>query len=194
MKNNRSLVGIGTLLALSSSLCCIVPVLTIVGGIGGLASSFSWVEPLRPYLILATVFILGLAFYRAYKLQKQDACGCAPEKKKFMESKKFLWTITIVSILLISFPYYSHIFLPKSKQNQAHSQENIRKKTFRINGMTCEACEKHVNHAFLSQDGVLKVHTNYKKGLAFVSFDITKVSVKKLALTSEKITGYEVSP
>lgn len=194
MKNNKSLVGIGTLLALSSSLCCIVPVLTIVGGIGGLASSFSWVEPLRPYLIAATVLILGFAFYRAYKPQKQDECGCAPEKKKFMESKKFLWGITIVSALLISFPYYSHIFLPSTKQNLSYAPENVRKKTFSIHGMTCEACEKHVNHSFLSQDGVLKVNSNYKKGLACVTFDVTKVSVKKLALTSEKITGYPVSP
>ncbi|MGV3629891.1 MAG: mercuric transport protein MerTP [Bacteroidota bacterium] len=194
MKNNRSLIGIGTLLAFTSSLCCILPILTILGGVGGLASSFSWVEPLRPYLIGATGLILGFAFYRAYKPQKQDECGCTPEKKKFMETKKFLWGITILSALLISFPYYSHIFLPENKQNSSYAPENVREKTFHILGMTCEACENHVNHSFQSQDGVIKVSSDYAKGKAFVTYDLTKVSIKKLALVSEKICGYKVRP
>lgn len=74
-KNNRLLLGSGLLLALTSSLCCIVPVLAIVGGAGGAVSAFSWAAPLRPYLLAATVLTLGVAFYQAYKPQRKDECG-----------------------------------------------------------------------------------------------------------------------
>jgi len=36
--------------------------LAAISGAVGLASAFSWVEPLRPYLILVTFFVLGFAW------------------------------------------------------------------------------------------------------------------------------------
>ena len=45
-------------------MCCITPLLAIVGGLGGVASTFSWPEPLRPYLIALTVGVLGFAWYQ----------------------------------------------------------------------------------------------------------------------------------
>ena len=45
---SKSLAGTGLLAALAASLCCITPLLVIVGGLGGVASTFSWLEPLRP--------------------------------------------------------------------------------------------------------------------------------------------------
>jgi len=41
--------------ALLASLCCITPVLAIFGGLSGIASTFSFLEPLRPYFIVFTV-------------------------------------------------------------------------------------------------------------------------------------------
>lgn len=53
-KNNR-LVGAGVLSAVAASLCCITPVLALISGASGVASTFSWMEPARPYLIGITV-------------------------------------------------------------------------------------------------------------------------------------------
>ncbi|HEY1054273.1 MAG TPA: heavy metal transporter, partial [Emticicia sp.] len=50
IKNNKGWIA-GILTAFATSLCCITPVLALLGGASGLASSFSWIEPFRPYLI-----------------------------------------------------------------------------------------------------------------------------------------------
>jgi mercuric ion transport protein len=195
-KPNKALIGTGILLAITSSLCCIMPVLAIIGGIGGVASSLSWVEPLRPYLIVATVLILGFAFYQAYKPKKADDCGCAVEEKKgFMASKKFLWIITIASVLLMSFPYYSGIFFSKpEKKISAVDTNNLQVSMIHIEGMNCKACEEHVNNALLKQEGVVEATSDYEKGLAQVKYDKTKTSVEELASATEKETGYKVKP
>ncbi len=85
--NNTKLLGSGIILALASSLCCIGPLLALFGAAGGALSMFSWIEPLRPYLMLVTALVLGLAFYRVYKPVKKDDCGC-DTKKRPMQSQR----------------------------------------------------------------------------------------------------------
>ncbi|MEK7254190.1 MAG: heavy metal transporter, partial [Bacteroidota bacterium] len=41
--------GAGALAAVAASLCCITPVLALLAGTSGLASTFSWLEPARPW-------------------------------------------------------------------------------------------------------------------------------------------------
>jgi len=89
--SNKAWLGAGIFAAIAASLCCITPLLAILGGIGGVASAFSWLEPLRPYLIGLTVIALGTAFYQAYKPSKADIdCDCEDEqtgKKKVLLTK-----------------------------------------------------------------------------------------------------------
>jgi mercuric ion transport protein len=61
---SKSLFGAGLLAALAASLCCITPLLAIVGGLGSAASTFAWLEPYRLYLVALTVAVLGFAWYR----------------------------------------------------------------------------------------------------------------------------------
>lgn len=192
-KNNRLLLGSGLLLAFTSSLCCIVPILAIIGGAGGAVSAFSWAAPLRPYLLGATVLILGIAFYQAYKPRKADECGCE-EKKNFMQSKAVLWTIAALSLLLSAFPYYSVFFQPKLSQQQVvvSSSSSTRQATLHIRGMSCEACEGHVNNALLQAPGVQEARTSYAKGITIVKFDSTQTSIQQLAAKVEAETGYKV--
>jgi len=68
--SEKKWIGAGMLAAIAASLCCITPVLAVLVGLGGIASTFSWLDPLRPYLIGFTVIILGYAFYAAYKPKK----------------------------------------------------------------------------------------------------------------------------
>ena len=51
MKRDNKLIGTGLLTAIAASLCCITPVLTLIAGTSGLASTFYWLEPFRPYFI-----------------------------------------------------------------------------------------------------------------------------------------------
>jgi copper chaperone CopZ len=199
---DKLLSGGGIITALLASLCCITPVLAVLGGLGGMATTFSFLEPLRPYLIGLTVIVLGYAFYKAYKPKKNDDIECACEaddlppgksgKPKFINSKKFLWTITAVSTLLITFPYYSKALFPSGKENVVIVQfNNIVKVKLEIEGMTCTGCEESVNYTLKSENGVISATSSYKTGIAYVEYDKTKVYPEQLKNAVEEKVGYK---
>ena len=74
MKTDKKLIGAGLLTAFAASLCCITPVLALVAGTSGLASSFSWLEPARPYFIGLTILVLGFAWNQMLKPKKEIDC------------------------------------------------------------------------------------------------------------------------
>ncbi|GAA4281910.1 hypothetical protein GCM10022260_23330 [Gaetbulibacter aestuarii] len=194
MKSENKLAGLGLLTAISASLCCITPVLALLAGTSGLASTFSWLDPLRPYLIGLTVLVLGFAWYQKLKPKKEIDCDCeTDEKPKFIQSKKFLAIVTGFAIVMLAFPYYAQIFYPKAeKQIIVIDKANIHTVEFQIKGMTCASCEEHVNHEVKKLDGILKSTASYENGNAIVEFDISKT---KIAEIEEAIngTGYSVT-
>ena|SRR3972149_7440679 len=196
---DKLLSGGGIITALLASLCCITPVLAVLGGLGGIATTFSFLEPLRPHLIGLTVIVLGYAFYKAYKPKKNTDIDCACEgetngkKVSFINSKKFLWIITAISALLITFPYYSKVLFPAAKENVVIVQsDNIVKAEIHIEGMTCTSCENYVDFALKSEAGVIKESSSYKTGIAKVEFDKTKVTEDQLKKAIEEKVGYKV--
>lgn len=111
-KSNKAALS-GVVAATAASLCCIAPVLALVAGTSGMATTFSWMEPFRPYLIALTVLVLGVAWYQKlrYRKEAESDCGCAEdEKPKFLQSKKFLLIVTLSAGLMLAFPTYSEIF------------------------------------------------------------------------------------
>lgn len=189
--NNKVLLGSGLLLAVTSSLCCIVPVLAMVGSAGGMVSAFGRAAPLRPYLLVATGLLLGFSFYRAYRPQQKDDCGCE-EKKSVLQSKAFLWVVAVVSVLLSTFPYYAGAFEPKVASPVMANTPDVQQAVIHIRGMGCADCEGLVNRALLQRKGVQDVHTSYAKGEAVVHFDPTQISLEELGAAVEKETGYQV--
>jgi len=150
---NNSLIGAGVLAAIASSLCCIVPVVAAVASISGIAASFSWLEPARPFLIGFTVLVLGFAWYQHMKNKKaQIDCDCEPDgprggddKPSFFQSTKFMGIITVFAGLMLAFPYYSGAFFPALENGtNMVSQENIAEAKLEIEGMTCESCTSHI--------------------------------------------------
>ena len=71
MVTDGKLIGTGLLTAIAASLCCITPVLALIAGTSGLASTFSWLEPFRPYFIGLTILVLAFAWYQKLKPQKK---------------------------------------------------------------------------------------------------------------------------
>ena len=193
--NSKVLLGSGVLLALTSSLCCIMPLLAIIGGASSAMAAFSWVAPLRPYLLGATALVLGFAFYRVYKPLAKDKCGCE-EKKSVLQSKFFLWMIAVVAVLLSAFPYYANCFENYTSRQQVvvNDTSRVQQALLHIRGMSCEACEVHVNNALLKKKGVQQVNTFYAKGVSIVKFDSTQVSLQQLTSALETETGYKVIP
>lgn len=194
MKTGNKLIGAGFLSAIAASLCCITPVLALIAGTSGLASTFSWLEPLRPYFIGYTILVLGFAWRHKFKLKKQIECNCDTEEKtKFIQSKMFLGIVTVFAIFMLAFPYYSNIFYPKAEmQIIMVDKSNIQKVEFTIKGMTCASCEEHVNHDINKLKGILSSSTSYKNGNAIVKFDRSKTNISEIEKTINS-TGYSVT-
>lgn len=195
-KSSTKAAKAGLLVAFTASLCCITPVLALISGVGGVASTFSWMEPLRPFMIALTVGVLGFAWYQKLKPRKAEeiACDCeTDEKEPFIQSKLFLGIVTVVGIILLAFPSYSHIFYPdNSKKNTAGIEvSNIQQVNFEIKGMTCTGCEEHVKHAVNEVEGVTSVTASFKDGKASVQFDKQKVT-KEVIIEAINETGYTV--
>jgi len=194
MKSENKLIGAGLLTAIMASLCCITPVLALIAGTSGIASTFSWIEPFRPYLIGLTVLVLCFAWYQKLKIKKEIDCECeTDEKPKFMQSKTFLGIVTAFSIIMLAFPYYSRIFYPNTeKQIIVVDKSDIKTTEFKINGMTCAGCEEHVNHEVNKLNGIVNSKASYENGNAIIEFDRTKSDEKEIE-KAINLTGYKVT-
>ena len=194
MKNSKQSKGAlftGVISAIAASSCCIPPVIAAVAGISGGASSLAWIEPLRPYLIVFAVLAIGYAWYTHLKPKTQDDCGCEVEKPKFYQKRGFLVGITIFAIISMSFPYYAHIFYKDNttKNVLIVDQSNVKKVEVKIEGMTCDACQSHVNQTLFELPGVMNAETSYDNGNAIVEFDESKTTIADIEKAVNS-TGY----
>jgi len=206
-KASKGLLGTGVITAIAASLCCITPVLALISGASGIASSFSWMEPFRPYLIGITVLVLGFAWYQKLKPRKADEIQCACEtddlpageagKPSFWQSRKFLLIVTVFAVLMMAFPYYSPIFYPDNKKEVVYvNTSNIVTMDMDIKGMTCPACDSHVSHAAYEVDGVLDAKADHHTGKAVVKYDKSKTTadaiIQSIDATSYKVVKHEI--
>jgi mercuric ion transport protein len=174
----------------SASLCCIVPILSVIGGTGSLVSTVSWLEPIRPFFIGGTVLLLAFAWYGAFKANKKDACGCEPNKS-FFQSRKFLGVITALSLLLLSFPSYSKFLIQDPTVARVDDQEKTTTITLGVNGMTCASCEHHIESEVIKLPGVSSVKASYENKSAVVEYNSQKVDAAKIIAAIDE-TGYTV--
>lgn len=185
-------MGAGLFAAFIASLCCVTPVLAFLAGIGGVASTFSWVEPFRPYLIGLTVLLLGFAWYQKLRPQWDPECTCE-EDLSFWQTKGFLGIVTVLAALLLAFPYYSDAFFPKQDKQVVYVQESqVQTITWDIKGMTCTGCEATVENAASGVDGVLEVDASYDTGQATIKYDRSKTNQETIKAAIDK-TGFTVN-
>lgn len=185
--------GISIATALGSSLCCIIPVISIVAGTSSLATSLLWLQPYRPYFISGAVLTLGFAWYRILFSKKDETCHCEPtQKTSFFRSKTFLGITTVVSVLLITFPSYSHLFI---NNNQAVFAEypGSKKVVILVSGMTCTGCEMLVEEELSKLDGIIKVEASHTDKNATVQFDDSKVDLDNIIEAINR-THYKATP
>lgn len=185
-------MGAGLLAAFVASLCCITPVAAVMAGIGGVGSTFAWVEPFRPWLIGITALILGFAWYQKLKPQWDPECACKVSPS-FWQSKSFLGIVTVLTAGLLAFPHYSGAFLPNKEQsNIVYVQEShVQTITMDIEGMTCAGCEASVEYAANSVEGVLEADASYDTGKATIKYDQSKATQDTIIAAINK-TGFTV--
>ena len=195
MKNNKKLIGTSVLAAITASICCITPVLALIAGTSGIASTFSWIEPFRPFLIGFTILVLAIAWYQQLRPQTKAELECAcdeDEKTSFWQSKKFLGIVTVFAAIMLAFPYYSSIFYPENESNTSFAMSNnLKEITVDVKGMTCSGCEQHIEHAVGQLEGVNSVKASYDSGTATIHFAYSVVSDERIVDAINE-TGYQV--
>lgn len=191
---SKSLAGASFLSAFAASLCCITPILAVISGATGLAASFAWLDTFRPFLIILTCMILAWAWYRALKpLTKAEIeCAC-DENPSFVQSKKFLGIVTLLSALLLVFPNYAKIIVPTpvAKEIILVSADEVQFFTWSIKGMTCDGCEIAVENEVNKLPGILAVDAIYAESAVNVKFDKTKTTPESIKKAISK-TGYQI--
>lgn len=194
MVRNKS-ASLGLLSSLAASLCCITPLVAALGGVSGVASTFSWIEPARPYLIGSSVLLLGLAWFQRLRPVKRDDCGCEVSKKQsILQSNGFLAVVTVLAVLLMTFPSYAHVFYAKKKPVEAVATTptaSLKEVEFAVKGMGCASCEPEVESAVGKLAGIQNVKASAVKKNTVVQFDPTKTTIEDIrnAINS---TGYTV--
>ena len=193
-KKERGAIYTGIIAALAASSCCIPPVISAVAGVAGISSTLSWMEPLRPYLIILTVFAIGYTWYPKLRPVKEDDCGCSVKKAKWYQSTTFLIGMTLFATLSLSFPYYSSIFFKATTEEviKVGKHESILK--YNVDGMTCTACELHLSDAGSQVEGVSTVNASYKAKHLIVVYDSSTVSDILIQRSIQESTGYILTP
>lgn len=106
MFNFRGSLFGGVLAAVGASVCCVGPLVLLTMGIGGawIATLTAW-EPMRPWLMVATLLFLGLAFRRLY-LQPQvcePGAACA-EPAVLKRQRLIFWAVALLLLALLALP------------------------------------------------------------------------------------------
>lgn len=182
--NNTKWVGTSLLCAIGTSLCCLAPVFAVLAGIGGVASLFSWVEPIRPILIGLTILLLGFAWYHRFK---------SGEGTSFFGSTLFLGLSTVMIGLLLALPYYSTtLFSQMNDQDYNLTEHQSVSVIVEIQGMTCSGCEVAVEQAVKRVDGVLEAKASVNAGTANVKYVPEKID-ERVIVNTINATGLKVS-
>lgn len=105
MKKQGWMTTGGLLSSIIAAICCIGPLVLAALGIGfGAVSIFA---SFRPFFIVLTIIFLALAFFYTYRKRKitceNGTCKVVSNSRK---SKIILWIVTIISLGLITFPYW----------------------------------------------------------------------------------------
>lgn len=211
MRKENILMGGGIAAAFVSSLCCILPLIAVIFGLGsfGLASAS---ETLRPYLLVLAFAALGYGFYRVYFRREEcapdESCATKPVSKI---NQIALWVATVAIVAFALAPYYTGyiaaaitapgvpttesapVVIPDESAAVVVPEEAAAKKTIvlEIRGMTCDACETHIEVPLRKLRGVISADADYKQHNVTVVYDPAKVTVGKIkkAITD---TGYEL--
>ena len=137
-----------------ASLCCTGPVLLASLGATSLAG-FSWLEPVRPYLTIGAVGLVGWAFWRSYRPQAAEACCSLDERTKLTRQRRALWLAAPLVALLLAFPYIQASSMTDGGRGFADQVDEGAASSWAIAEMTCTGCAAGLEASLAAQPGML---------------------------------------
>lgn len=180
--------------AFAASLCCILPLLFVVLGLGvfGAGSVF---ETARPYLLGAAALLLAFGFYRAY-IRREEACSVGEEcaaKPISRISRIGLWLALVGAVAFALAPYYTGIIarnvVTQNTQPAADVSAIVEQAKFKITGMTCSGCAVSIQTELEKTEGVRRAEVSYERGEAIVDYDSKVITPEKIRDAINQ-TGY----
>lgn len=166
-KNCGLLASTGSILvAMAASACCWLPLVLIAVGIsaGGLGAAF---DSARPYMIVASILLLSVGFYFAYRKPKcEPGSECATSQNRMQRlNRRMLWTATIAVALFASLPLYIGFLLPDQTIASVETIGAARTTVgLSVDGMTCEACAFTLRDELAGLTGVVDARVSFKTG------------------------------
>lgn len=202
MKKENVFVGGAVFAAIASSLCCVLPLIAVVFGLGafGAASAF---EPLRPYLLVLAFSALAYGFYQVYfqreKCAEGESCATKPVNKL---NQMFLWFGLLMISAFALAPYYTGYIMavvsnphPPTTNSTipiASETESVANRTIviAVEGMTCVGCEPHINETLKALNGVASSEASYQNKNVKVVYNPNQISLEQIKRAIDEI-GYK---
>ena len=144
-----------------------------------------------------TVGVLGLAWHRQLRPAPAAADCCAvPAKRSVMQSTGFLASVTALAALLLAFACHGAKRYSTAKPNAPMTSATgtapiWQTRTYRIEGMTCEAGAHHGLQAVQQVTGVQAVAVSYDQATAQVRYNSVQAQAAQVEIAING-TGYHV--
>ncbi len=195
---DKAFLGASLLAAVAASLCCILPIIFALAGVGIVGAS-AFFAAWRPYLLGVTAVLLAIGFYFAYRKPKEacepgSACAVPSVNRK---GRIGLWIATAFVVALAAFPYYSgpvaNFVLGTGSSKASAAGPQLTHVTLAVEGMDCPACATAIENRLSGLSGVKKARVSYEQKRAEVEFDQSVVSVEALEKAIAD-SGYKARP
>ncbi len=188
MKDRGTLLGsLGA--AVLASACCLGPLILGALGVGSFGLT-SVLAPLRPWLLLLTAALLGVAFYFAYRPLRDPDCGpdgaCARPPNRTLQ-RFTLWLVTVLTLALATYPTWGARLFSRPPTLIASAAKDV--VVLEVAGMTCAACEGGVEEELRRVPGVVAARVDYPSGTAEIRFATATTDVGPLIAAVER-AGY----
>ena len=179
--------SIAVITAAAASLCCTGPILLAGLGAGSLAG-FAWLEPIRPYLGLVAVGLLGWAFWRSYRPRAVEACCSIEEWKGLSLQRKSLWGIAPLVLVLLAFPYLqASLGNSDADSSLVTDQAPGEKSTWAIAGMTCSGCAAGLEASLAATKGMTACEVLFDDGMMNCRVDANRLDVAAIPDMVERL-------
>jgi mercuric ion transport protein len=199
IKKENVFVGGAVFAAIASSLCCVLPLIGVVFGLGafGAASAF---ETLRPYLLILAFAALSFSFYRVYFRREESGEGQSCSTKPIGKINQiFFWSDLMAIIAFALAPYYTGYIaaavtthsinstMPVAAETEAQANKTV---IIEVEGMTCEGCAVHINETLKKLKGIVSAEANYPKKNVKVVYNPRQIKLEQIKKGIDEI-GYK---
>lgn len=175
----------------AASACCTVPLALVSAGIGGsMISTFTAMEPYRPYFIAIAVIALSMAAIREFKRSRQPDCECEEGEKRLSDNtrRSVLGIGFLVTIAFIVSPWIIRSNL-NLETATAPDFSGMKQVVLTIEDMTCQLCDVTVSKALTNLDGVEEAIVTFEPPEAIVRFYPRRATIKDMEVATAAV-GY----